>query len=66
MVMRILSSAFTDERGVCLLSRTGVSEATEALWEEYEAFQLSWKRAASAGFCTEGGFSAILVESTLS
>ncbi len=36
---RDIEAAFTDERGVCLLSRTGVSEVTEALWEEYEAFQ---------------------------
>ena len=27
-----IEAAFTDERGVCLLSRTGVSEVTEALW----------------------------------
>ena len=36
---RDIEAAFTDERGVCLLSRTGASEVTEALWEEYEAFQ---------------------------
>jgi len=36
---RDIEAAFTDEDGVCLLSRTGVSEVTEALWEEYEAFQ---------------------------
>ncbi len=28
-----------DERGDCLLSRSAVSEVTETLWEEYEAFQ---------------------------
>ena len=36
---RDIEAAFTDENGVCLLSRTGVSEVSEALWEEYEAFQ---------------------------
>ncbi len=36
---RDIEAAFTDEHGVCLLSRTGVSEVTEALWEEYEGFQ---------------------------
>ncbi len=36
---RDIEAAFTDEQGVYLLSRTGVSEVTEALWEEYEAFQ---------------------------
>jgi len=36
---RDIEAAFTDENGVCLLSRTGVSEVTEALWEQYEAFQ---------------------------
>lgn len=36
---RDIEAAFTDENGVCLLSRSGVSEVSEALWEEYEAFQ---------------------------
>jgi len=36
---RDVEAAFTDERGVCLLSRTGVSEVTETLWQQYEAFQ---------------------------
>ena len=36
---RDIEAAFTDEDGVCLLSRSGVSEVTEVLWEEYEAFQ---------------------------
>lgn len=36
---RDIEAAFTDERGECLLSRTAVSELTEALWTEYEAFQ---------------------------
>ncbi len=36
---RDIEAAFTDEDGVCLLSRSGVSEVTEALWEEYETFQ---------------------------
>jgi transposase-like protein len=36
---RDVEAAFTDERGVCLLSRTAVSEVTEALWAQYEAFQ---------------------------
>ena len=36
---RDIEAAFTDDNGVCLLSRSGVSEVTEALWEEYEAFQ---------------------------
>jgi putative transposase len=30
---------FTDERGAWLLSRSAVSELTDALWTEYEAFQ---------------------------
>ena len=36
---RDIEAAFTDENGVCLLSRSGVSEVTETLWKEYEAFQ---------------------------
>jgi transposase-like protein len=36
---RDIEAAFTDEQGQCLLSRSKVSEVTEALWEEYEAFQ---------------------------
>ena len=36
---RDIEAAFTDENGVCLLSRSGVSEVSEALWAEYEAFQ---------------------------
>jgi transposase-like protein len=36
---RDIEAAFTDEHGICLLSRTAVSEVTEVLWEEYEAFQ---------------------------
>ena len=39
MSTRDIEAAFTDEDGVCLLSRSGVSEVTEVLWEEYEAFQ---------------------------
>ena len=34
-----IEDSFTDERGYCLLSRTAVSEISEVLWEEYEAFQ---------------------------
>lgn len=36
---RDIEAAFTDEEGLCLLSRSAVSEVTETLWEEYEAFQ---------------------------
>lgn len=36
---RDIEAAFTDPDGTCLLSRTAVSELTETLWEEYEAFQ---------------------------
>lgn len=36
---RDIEAAFTDDAGVCLLSRSSVSEVTEALWEEYEEFQ---------------------------
>jgi transposase-like protein len=36
---RDIEDAFTDATGVCLLSRSAVSEVTETLWEEYEAFQ---------------------------
>ena len=39
---RHVEAAFTDADGVCLLSRTAVSEVTEALWAEYEAFQGRW------------------------
>ena len=34
---RDIEAASTDENGMCLLRRTGVSEVTEALWEEGEA-----------------------------
>jgi putative transposase len=36
---RDVEAAFTDSTGAPLLSKSGVSELTEALWEEYEAFQ---------------------------
>src|SRR3989449_6827022 len=35
---RDIESTFADEHGRSLLSRTAVSEVTERLWEEYEAF----------------------------
>jgi transposase-like protein len=35
---RDIESTFSDEQGRSLLSRTAVSEVTERLWEEYEAF----------------------------
>jgi putative transposase len=35
---RDIEALFTDERGRSLLSRTAVSEITERLWAEYEAF----------------------------
>jgi transposase-like protein len=35
---RDIEAIFTDEEGRCLLSRTAVSEVTEALWQEYEEF----------------------------
>ena len=34
-----VDDALTDENGVCLPSKSGVSEVTEALWAEYEAFR---------------------------
>ena len=36
---RDVEEAFTDSTGSPLLSKSGVSELTQALWEEYEAFQ---------------------------
>jgi putative transposase len=36
---RDVEEAFTDSTGERLLSKSSVSELTEALWEEYEAFQ---------------------------
>lgn len=36
---RDIEDAFRDSTGVPLISRTGVSQVTEALWEEYEAFR---------------------------
>jgi putative transposase len=36
---RDVEEAFTDVTGARLLSKSGVSELTDALWEEYEAFQ---------------------------
>ena len=39
MAARYIEDAFTDEQGRCLLSRSKVSEVTEVLWEQYEAFQ---------------------------
>tara|TARA_B100000315_G_C14516907_1_gene559618 strand:- start:55 stop:1320 length:1266 start_codon:yes stop_codon:yes gene_type:complete len=36
---RDVESALTDEDGHCLLSRSAVSEVTEALYQEYQAFQ---------------------------
>jgi len=35
---RDIEDALTDATGTCLLSRSAVSEITEILWEEYEAF----------------------------
>ena len=34
-----VDDALTDENGMCLPSKSGVSEVPEALWAEYEAFQ---------------------------
>ena len=36
---RDIAAACTDDAGDCLLSRTAVSELTDALWTEYAAFQ---------------------------
>ena len=35
---RDIESAFTDATGRCLLGRSAVSELTDTLWQEYEAF----------------------------
>ena len=35
---RDIEAAFTDESGVSLLSKSAVSDVTEVLWEQYEAF----------------------------
>lgn len=35
---RDIEAAFTDATGHCLVSKSGVSELTEALWDEYQAF----------------------------
>jgi putative transposase len=35
---RDIEDAFTDATGHCLLSRTAVSEITDRLWEDYQAF----------------------------
>ena len=35
---RDVEDAFTDATGECLISRTAVSEVTDSLWREYEAF----------------------------
>ena len=35
---RDIEATFTDEKGNCLISKSAVSEVTETLWEEYEAF----------------------------
>ena len=35
---RDIEAAFSDATGTCLLSRTAVSELTDSLWAEYEAF----------------------------
>ena len=36
---RDVDAALTDKNGMCLLSKSGVSEVAAALWAEYEAFQ---------------------------
>jgi len=35
---RDIEAAFTDATGCCLLGRSAVSELTDSLWEQYEAF----------------------------
>lgn len=35
---RDIEETFTDEDGCCLVSRSAVSEVTDALWKEYEVF----------------------------
>ncbi|MGH7561611.1 MAG: transposase, partial [Gemmatimonadales bacterium] len=35
---RDIAAAFTDATGACLLSKSAVSELTETLWAEYQAF----------------------------
>ncbi len=36
---RDVEDAFTDATGACLLTKSAVSEVTDSLWREYEAFQ---------------------------
>ena len=36
--VRDIEAAFRDARGASVLSRTAVSQVTERLWQEYEAF----------------------------
>jgi transposase-like protein len=36
--VRDIESAFTDRRGQCVLTRSAVSELTERLWADYQAF----------------------------
>jgi len=64
---RDIEALFADERGQSLLSRTAVSEITQRLWAEYEAFasrDLSefdlpvcrrHRRAAASGATARGG-----------
>jgi transposase-like protein len=41
---RDIEAAFTDATGVCILSKSMVSEVTERLWEDYQAFrQQRWE-----------------------
>lgn len=37
---RDIEDAFTDATGSCLLSKSAVSEVTQRLWEDYQAFRL--------------------------
>ena len=70
---RDIEALFADERGQLLLSRTAVSEITQRLWAEYEAFascDLSEfevivpvrrrpRRAAASGATARGGASGL-------
>ena len=49
---RDIESTFADEHGRSLLSRTAVSEVTERLWAEYEAFATGTSRSISSSTCS--------------
>jgi putative transposase len=60
MSTRDIEAAFTDATGGCILSKSVVSEVTERLWAEYQAFRSqSWKEVEIVYLFADGLYEAM-------